>query len=165
MGDARRRTGGTLALDPPCTRHVQTCISRAQDMHPVSIPCAPLVHAVRVPLAKLGRVVVPGIGIKRAVHKGQPAARGKRTVAVVSPFGWEAISIVPPWAWVIHRAMLNPKPHPSTAWLWLASARKNGSNMRGRIAGGMPRPVSAIATSAVGRAPQAQAYRSFGRCI
>src|SRR5664279_429626 len=50
--------------------------------------------------------------------------------------------MVPPWVVTIQRAMLNPRPHPSTAWLWLASARKNGSKTRGRTSGELPVAVA-----------------------
>ena len=74
--------------------------------------------------------------------------------------------MVPPCAVVIHRAMLSPRPHPSTVWLWLESPRKKGSKMRGRTSGGDAR--AGIGDGQLGRmarAAQAQGDGSFGRVV
>ena len=45
-----------------CTPDVQGMYKRLPIVHPVSILCTPLVHSLRVPLARLGTVGMLGIG-------------------------------------------------------------------------------------------------------
>jgi hypothetical protein len=53
-----------------CTPEVQGMYKGFARVHPVYIPCAPLVHGHRVPLAMLGRVGMPEIGDQGGVRPG-----------------------------------------------------------------------------------------------
>src|SRR3990170_2772787 len=72
------------------------------------------------------------------LHAWPPSARGSHTTKVHPAPARLSTRISPPWARTMSRQMARPRPVPWPGGLGV----KNGSNTRGRRAGGIPGPVS-----------------------
>ena len=59
-----------------CTRDAHRMYKGSAHVHPVCIPCTPLVHAVRAARARLGKLALPGVSDWRRFSPGPSAVSG-----------------------------------------------------------------------------------------